>query len=382
MAQLTNKEKLTKAKAKLIMSQPFFASLVCNLPMIEDDTINPPTMCTNGKYIKFHPGFVEKCSLDEVVFVLCHEVGHCMFQHMFRRGARHPLVWNLAGDYIINDMLVKEQVGVMPQGALHDPTKVQAGGGTTEGVFGVLWEEVDQNGGDKGGDFGLPGQFDNCEDYQGSEAEKVLAEAEMKIAVQQAASAAKMCGKLGGSLERFVNEALSPKVDWKAVLRRFVSSRSKTDRSYARPKRRFLASGLYLPGLSGEKLGEMAVAVDCSGSISPKEINEFAAEINAIKQDMHPERLHVLYFHDEVAKHDVFEREDELVVAPNGTGGTAFSPIFKFLTEQGVEPSCCVVLTDLCCSDFGEDPGYPVLWVSTLKGRGAPWGDVVPLAQQ
>ena len=102
---LPNAEKLTKAKAKLVMSQPFFASLVCNLPLIEDANLNPPTMATNGKYIKFHPEFVEKCTLAEVIFVLCHEVGHCMFQHMFRRKHRDPKRWNIAGDYIINDML-------------------------------------------------------------------------------------------------------------------------------------------------------------------------------------------------------------------------------------------------------------------------------------
>jgi predicted metal-dependent peptidase len=359
------------------MSQPFFASLICNLPMIEDASINPPTMCTNGRWIKFHPEFVETCTLDEVVFVLCHEVGHCMFQHMFRRGTRHHLVWNFAGDYIINDMLVKEQIGTMPKMGLLDPQKVIDGGGTTEGVFQLIWDEIEKQGGMNGpGGQGLPDQFDNCEDFNGSEAEKSLAESEMKIAVQQAASAAKMCGKLGAALERFVSEALRPKVDWKSVLRRFVTTKAKTDRSYARPKRRFIADGLYLPGMAGEKLGEIAVAVDCSGSIGDQEIQEFAAELTAIKQDMNPERLHVLYFHDEVCKHDTFEQEDELVVAPNGTGGTAFSPIFAFLQEQGIEPACCVVLTDLCCNDFGEDPGYPVLWVSTHRGS-APFGDVV-----
>ena len=375
MADLSNKDKLTKARAKLIMSQPFFASLVCNLPMIEDATINPPTMCTNGKWIKFHPEFVEKCSLDEVVFVLCHEVGHCMFQHMFRRGNRHPVVWNFAGDYVINDMLVKENIGSMPTGALQDPGKVTAGGGTTDGVYDIIYQEL-ENEGAFGPQGGLPDQFDNCEDYDGSESEKAVAEAEMKIAVQQAANAAKMCGKLGGALERFVSEALRPQVDWKAVLRRFVSSKAKIERSYSRPKRRFMADDLYLPAMGGEKLGEIAVAVDCSGSIGESEINAFAAEIRAIKEDMLPSRLHVVYFHSEVCKHDIFEETDELVIAPNGSGGTAFSPIFKHLVEQGIEPQCVVVLTDLCFDDFGEDPRYPVLWVSTYDGK-APWGDVI-----
>jgi predicted metal-dependent peptidase len=374
MAQISVKDKLTKAKAKAIMTAPFFASLICRMPVIEDDTINPPTMCTNGQYIKYHPKFVSEISVDEVLFVLCHEVMHGALQHMFRRGQRHPVVWNIAADYVINDLLIKEGIGSMPQLALHDPNKVQAGGGTTDGVYNIIYQEMDGGGNGKGP--GLPDQWDNCEDAQGSEAEKAQAEAEWKVAVQQAANAAKMCGKLGGSLERFVSEALRPKVDWKSVLRRFVSTRAKVDRSYARPRRRFLADGLYLPGLTGEMLGEIVLAVDCSGSISGKEIDEFAAELIAIKQDMHPSRMHVLYFHDGIAKHDIFEREDELVIAPNGTGGTAFSPIFAHLVEKGIEPACTVVLTDLCCNDFGDDPGHPVLWCST-HGTKAPFGEVV-----
>jgi predicted metal-dependent peptidase len=369
---LANKDKISKAKAKLVMMQPFFASLICNMPMYEDATINPPTMCTNGKYIKWHPEFVEKCTLDETMFVLCHEVGHPMLMHMLRRGERHPVLWNIAGDYIINDMLIKENIGSMPEGGLHDPAKVKAGGGTTEGVYELLREEYEKQG-------GLPDisdQFDNCEDAGGSEADQTLTESEWKIAVQQAANAAKMCGRLGSSLERFVSEVLKPKVDWRAALRRFVNKQAKIDRSYARPKRRFLAENLYLPGLSGERLGEIVVAVDCSGSIASKEIDEFAAELRAIKEDMLPDMLHVVYFHSEVCKHDRFPADEELVIAPNGTGGTAFSPIFLHLAQEGIEPECAVVLTDLCCNDFGDDPGYPVLWVSTMKGR-APWGDVI-----
>ena len=32
--------------------------------------------------------------------------------------------------------------------------------------------------------------------------------------------------------------------------------------------------------------------------------------------------------------------------------------------------------TDLCCDDFGDEPAYPVLWVSNMKGE-APWGEIV-----
>ena len=57
-------------------------------------------------------------------------------------------------------------------------------------------------------------------------------------------------------------------------------------------------------------------------------------------------------------------------------GGTAFSPIFRFMQDKDIDPVACVVLTDLCCDDFGDEPAYPVLWVSNMKGD-APWGEIV-----
>ena len=53
-----------------------------------------------------------------------------------------------------------------------------------------------------------------------------------------------------------------------------------------------------------------------------------------------------------------------------------FSPIFKFMQDKDIDPVACVVLTDLACSDFGNAPHYPVLWVSTHEGT-APWGEIV-----
>lgn len=368
---MTVTEKLSKAKAKLIIQQPFFASLAINMPMVENAELNPPTMATDGKTIWFHPGFVDAISVDEVVFVLCHEVMHKVFSHMFRRGQRNPKKWNIAGDYIINDVLVKDNVGTMPQGALYDANIVAAGDGTTDGVYNIL---PDQDGGD--GQGPTDGQWDNVIDASGSDAEVSEQESINRVQIAQAAQAAKMCGKLGANLERFVTAALKPAVAWEDVMLRFVSTKAKIDRSYQRPKRRFLSQGLYLPSLSGERLGTVVFGFDCSGSINQNENDQYAAEIKHVKEACDPERIVIIYFHHEVSRVDIFERDDDVVIRPNGTGGTAFSPIFRKIDELGIDPECCVVLTDLECSDFGPAPAYPTLWVSTHADK-APWGEVV-----
>ena len=362
-------DKISKAKAKLVMYHPFYASLICNMPMIEDNNI--PTMATNGKRVLYNAEFVDGMSHDELLFVLCHEVGHCVFGHMFRRGQRPMRKWNIAGDYVINNQLIEDNIGRMPAGGLHNPQLVAEGGGTTDGVYALLPD--DDNDGDYDGT-----SIDLCEDAEGDEAERAQAEAEIKVQVAQAAQVAKMQGKLSASLARLVDQALTPQVPWFDVLRRFVNTKAKVDYSYARPKRRFLASNLYLPSLNGERLGEFVVAVDCSGSIDAPTLSKFAAELRSIFDEGRPAKLHVVYFDSEVSHHDEFTPDDDITIEAHGGGGTAFSPIFEFISNQGIEPSGCVVLTDLCCSDFGDQPSYPVLWVSDYS-TDAPWGDVVKI---
>jgi predicted metal-dependent peptidase len=365
-------ERISKAKSKLVLYHPFFASLICNMPMTEDNNI--PTMATNGKRILFNREFVDGMSDDELLFVLCHEVGHCMFGHMFRRGQRNPRKWNIAGDHIINDLLINDKVGTMPAGGLHNPALIAAGNGTTDGVYDLLPDDDDGEGGEGYAGTGI----DLCEDAEGDEAERSADEAKMKVQIAQAAQAAKMQGKLSAGLARLVDEVLSPQVPWTDVLRRFVNSKAKVDYSYARPKRRFLASNLYLPSLNGERIGEFVVAIDCSGSIDGPTLNKFAAELVSIFSEGKPAKLHVVYFDSEVVHHDEFTPDDDIHIEPHGGGGTAFSPIFEFVSAQGIDPAGCVVLTDLCCSDFGDQPHYPVLWVSDYSDQ-APWGEVIKI---
>lgn len=363
--------KLSRAKAKLVMYHPFFASIVCSIPMTEDNSI--PTMATNGKRILYNADFVDGMTSDEVLFVLCHEVGHCMFNHMFRRNHRDLKRWNIAGDYVINDMLVSDKIGTMPSGGLFDPALVQRGGGTTEGVYDLL---PDSDSGD--GDDGYSGtSIDLCEDAPGDAAEQSQAEAEMRVSLAQAARVAKQHGKLSSSLARLVDEALEPKVNWKDVMRDFATSKAKIDLTYARPNRRFMAHDLIMPSLDGEALGEIVYCIDCSGSTWGV-LGEFGAEVKAFHEDCKPVKLHIIYFDTRVSHHDQYSVDDTVIVEGHGGGGTAFSPVFDYMRDHDIAPDACVVLTDLYCDDFGPQPEYPVLWVSNGTDR-APWGDVITI---
>ena len=363
--------RLSKAKTSLILEHPFVGSIALKMPMTISDQV--PTAATNGKRVLFNPDFMDKLTDAQLVFLVAHEIMHPMLEHHLRMQGRDPKKWNRAADYAINQLLTDEGIGQFIDGGCLDESIYNAGGKSSEGIYAILPDGGD---GDGDGDGGGIGQ--DLEPTGGTPAEQAAEVAEWRINVAQAAQAARMMGKLSAGMQRLVDGILAPKVDWRRVLQDFVE-KSRTDtRTFARPNRRFLSQGLYLPTITGETLGELVFAVDCSGSIGQEEINQYAAEIAKVHEDGKPTKLHVVYFDSKVSHYDVFEQEDDVTVSPHGGGGTAFSPVFRYIDEQQVEPAACVFLTDLCCSDFGPEPEYPVLWVSTYSDQ-APFGQVVKM---
>lgn len=357
--------RLAKAKTSLILEHPFIGTIALNMQYIV--TTDVPTAATNGKYIKFNPDFIDPLCDEQLKFLVAHECFHPMFEHNYRRGSRNPGKWNRAADYVINHHLSEEKIGKSIPGGCLDANIYNAGNGTSDGIYNILPDEPDDGGGEA---------YDDCEDGGQTDAENAQAQAEMRVQVAQAAQAAKMMGKLSANMQRLVGEILQPKVNWADVLRQFMQKISAGGRSYERPNRRFLHQGIYLPGPSGTTMGPLVFAVDCSGSITAEQISQAAGEITAVFEDFAPAALHVVYFDSEVCHYDVFTRDEEPVIKPHGGGGTAFSPVFRHIEAQDIEPCACIFLTDLYCSDFGPEPDYPVLWVSDGE-QTAPFGEVV-----
>lgn len=381
-------KRLTKAKSILVLDHPFIGSIALGMPFVLDNSI--PTAATNGKVVKFNPSFIDPMTDEELLFLSAHECFHPMFEHNFRRGSRDKYKWNCAGDYVINHHLVAENIGSMPKGGLYDEDIYTKGGGTAEGVYKILPDKQGDGPGEgpcdgpdgPGGGYGGEGEpFDDCQDATGSPAEVSQQAAEWSIKVAQAAQAAKMMGKLSANMERLVGALLKPKVNWREVMRRFMERAKDDTRSWSRPNRRFIPYDMYLPSVSGEAMGEVVFAVDCSGSISEQELNQFASEITVVKEDLRPKKIHVVYFDSSVCHYESYEQHDELDIKPHGGGGTRFSPVFRYIDQHDIQPVAIVFLTDLYCSDFGPAPSAPVLWVSTSDERDVPFGEVVKMEE-
>jgi predicted metal-dependent peptidase len=329
------------------------------------------TMATDGVRLLFNPQFTCGLTGPEVLGVVLHEVAHCCLLHFARLEGRNPTRWNVAADCAVN-WILKEAGIVLPKCRLmpgegdfaHLP-----GGQSAEWYYDRLPEDEDGGGGLIGDVLSPPSPSDGG---------GAALEAAWQIATAAAAEYAKGRGTLPGTLSRMVGEVVDPPLPWRAVLRDFVSRQSRDDFSWSRPNRRFVGAGVYLPGMHSECLGEMAVAVDTSGSISADTLAAFANELNAIL-DSYPMTCHVIYCDADVKRVDTFTSDDRPVTLdPVGGGGTDHAPVVDEIERRGWDLACAVFLTDGATACDRPEPGYPVLWAidGNYQPR-LPWGKIL-----
>ena len=145
-----------------------------------------------------------------------------------------------------------------------------------------------------------------------------------RAALAQAVRQARDAGDLPGGLERLVRRLLYPKLDWRELLDRFVQARARNDYSWTPPNRRYLHMGLHLPSLSQESLPELVLAVDTSGSVSPEELEMFAAELRGVLEPFDT-TLRVYFCDREITGEQEFRRDDPpLELEAAGGGGDGF----------------------------------------------------------
>lgn len=214
-----------------------------------------------------------------------------------------------------------------------------------------------------------------------SPAGKDEADEEWRIALAQAAHQSRDMGELPAGLERLVGRQLSPRLDWRELLSRFIESGARNDYSWTPPNRRYAHLGLIMPSLRNMELPEIVLAVDTSGSITPDELDQFSAEVSAILEN-HSTTLNLVYCDMQVTGTKRYSRQDlPFVIKPVGGGGTDYRPVFHWVEEQGLQPACMVFLTDLECTRFPElEPEYPVLWARTGgAGHPPPFGEIMDM---
>ena len=365
--QLTAEQRLHKATTDILGNDGFVALagvLMIGEKKIVDDL---PTACTNGRDELYGRKFVDELNDAEFRFLILHECYHKMYRHLTTWKHLHDIDHtraNRACDYVINLKLVDQDAGQgwikMPDGGCLD-TKYR--GMDAKEVFDLLEESGDDDDGGSGGTG-----FDD-HDWEGakemSEAEQNELAKEIDEALRQGAT---LAGKMGSGGNRDIGELLTPKKDWRELLRDYVSTTcsGKDYSTWKKPNRRYIGMDILMPSSISESMGEIVVAIDTSGSIGQRELDNFLTEIKGICETVNPSKVHVLYWDTAVCRHEIHEQAElsnlTKSTKPVGGGGTDVTCVPPFLTEHGIKPECVVMLTDgYLGGDWGQW-SVPVLW--------------------
>lgn len=390
---------LETACGRIVMRSPFISSILLSTEIVVREDL-PFAAGTDSDSIFLNPPKVlemlkgTSLTLSKMLeTIFAHECMHIALLHIGRQGNRKEVgvdpagnkvsLWNIAADYVINPSLVVDGYSEIPGWAITN--EINAVEMSVEEVYDWLLKKVKQNPSKP-----VAGeQFDELmEESEGESTsdQKEAKELRTRMKVQQALEVAKAMGRIPSSLERYVKEAMQPKVDWREELRNtVVSTFKKEDYTWSRLNRKFIWDDVYLPGMVGNETGPVLLAFDTSGSIGERELSCFLAEMNSIFEECNPSEIIVLFCDSEVkGKHLTLDEGDlplevkQFNKICKGGGGTAFSPVFRYVKDHNLHPDMLIYFTDLCCNDFGNEPNCPVVWVSTEDSK-APFGKVIKI---
>jgi predicted metal-dependent peptidase len=379
-------EKVQKARLKLIMSKPFWGTLLMRLKI--EERANVKTFITDGVRIQYSPEYVAKRTVEECTEVLAHEVAHCALRHMFRMQGRDHETFQQAADHVVNLLLRRDGMALfdakycdpdfegmsvervyeilrgrategLPQA--ENPSEQESESASGPGEFaapGSLAGEEGEGEGEEGEGEGKEGEEEGEESGQeaagggessreaegeqaGEEGPQNASMTEAAIreleqdwaeAATNAAQQALQRGHGGAYARKALEEANKPPRSFIEVLSLFIQRcASSDDLNWCKPNRGLIASGLYLPSASVPSIGTLAVAIDVSGSINARQLGQFCDALERIRADLCPAKLRVLFADEEVLREveiDRYEPLDALREGITGDGGTDFRPTF------------------------------------------------------
>ena len=430
--------RMSDCVTELLRKQPFFGSLVLRLPLRADSTRR--TLASDGAEIRYSPDWVAETDAHLIETAMARVVMACALKHHTRRGGRDPERWQTASQFVTHALLRDAGFTLPPDAEAWEDLSVEqaydrlpepgdgdsgdegnasqdagdagaaAGGQPPPGADGDESGDSPDPAGDGEGQEGSPQQQDDAsgappsrdpsgtgEVMDASARGEGSASGETPLdtaaeeqawdeAMHQALSIARAEGKAPGGVEETVRNAHASTLDWRTLLRRYMTDAASRDYSWSAPNRRFIDSGLYLPSIRSEGIDTVAVIIDTSGSVPAQTLGEFWAELREVVDEVRPEKVFVLQVDAalrDAAEYGPDDLPDE--IALKGRGGTDFRPGFEWLDEQGIQPGVCLYFTDMECSSYPEaEPDFPVLWVDYSNPPSAensqPWGDRIDIA--
>lgn len=370
-------KKLSSARVSVLQEYPFFGRLLLKLRF---GLAECGTAFTDMRRIVFDTQFAERLSMEELRYVLVHEVLHCALKHCTRGAGKQRFIYNVACDIVVNstilEMYHKDKIIIDGEPMMHlAPNGNEGREHTAEEIYAMLMKMS-------------PKDFDNM--YGGGSIDNHDAWDDLDCStledlwnhhLKEVASACGVGSGIPNFLARYLKDVdHNPRTNWRQILHDFIQF-DRSDYDFAQPDKRYSADVIlpsFCENIDGCSVKKLEFYVDTSGSVSDEALSVAYEEIKQATMQINLSGM-LSFFDHTVSEPTPFETlEDILSIKPVGGGGTSFHAIFETLGKYIEEelPNVIVIITDGYASFPEEEAalGIPVIWIIVDSDVVPPWG--------
>jgi len=372
-------EKISQAKVRLLVNNPYFGMLASKLELIVNDNIE--SFVSNGVKVEYREEYLDGLELGELEFIFANGAMHASLAHDKRKNNRSGWLWQMATDMAINDMLVENGM-TLPYGAQY---RKRFAGMYAEEIYAQLKDDILRD------EENLEYEADDSDDVEpNSDKKEELTEQtpqqlqeeilHEQLLAEEAISLLESEFKKGEAplhIERFFSLEYEGKIDWRDELRNAIDKYFRDDYTLLPPSKKLLYTGIYLPSTISQTF-RLVIVIDSSGSVDEELLNTFLGEVNFLMSLVTNYQIELIVCDDKVHSHKTFYSGESLDVSLKGGGGTSFKPAFTFVEENFDDVKLLLYFTDLDGKFPSEVPNYDVKWVSSQIKK-IPFGSIIEL---
>ena len=415
------RSRVERARIDILLEHPYFAAALLAIPLRgTSETVIPQAIATDGARIVYRYDLVAAIERPKVCRLILHALAHVLLRHPERGGSRDWSLWTAACDIAVEELF--DSLGIRAIDHPFDLAKFR--GKSAEEIY-AGFEEIRRTSAAAVPpavpaplDGMMPAPSESKSEASGDSLDSAEASEDPWSTVREAFDRATadttvptprelkhLRRDFENSVDRSPGEsrglaagngsaeidAAREQVCWRQRLARFMREPLGREWSFARPNRKHLWRGLYLPGPTEIEGGKFVVAIDTSGSMSDRALSLVLGEVDAIRRSCACE-LTVLQFDATIHAKAEFSRwseEDAQIGSTKvmrflGRGGTDLRLPFIWAENErrtGRSISALIVCTD----GYGPLPprapeGLPVLFLLTQTHSAPAFGEQVVLS--
>lgn len=407
---------IERARMRLLLDQPSLAAAVMRVPVVqvESDILPAGIGAARGAIVVSQALRLKHA--DDIAYGYAHNMIHCLFEHIDRRGSRDRRPWGLAIDIataaMLDPMLDPQARDEGPESDFRPDHSAQFrqlvtafGDLSCEQIFDKLvrpdsardarspnqqrgqmaWRSPrppeprnlasSQSDPSFEGDLSQSGHGYDLEVALSGDAS--LSSEDRALILQEVAQSVnsdpKLAGTVRGNWRQLATRLRTRSVPWERVFAERLEGLVPTDYQNYPFSKRHLWRGVYLPSIARKGIGRVLFAIDTSGSMSIRVLGEIADQIDQLRNATACS-LTLVHFDTVVQRVSVFDEFDDPLNDPgksnalemHGRGGTDLRVPFDFANgqlERGERLSAIIIATDGCGPLPTLPPSIPVIWL-------------------